>query len=46
MKTMNNYVYCDVCNKFCINRFYDNHLKSQTHINNLIKLQKETLFRL
>ena len=34
-----NRVYCDVCDKFCIERFYKNHLKSQTHINNFYKRQ-------
>ena len=24
-------VYCDVCDKLCIERFYKNHLKSQIH---------------
>ena len=24
-------VYCDVCDKLCIQRFYKNHLKSKTH---------------
>ena len=28
-------VYCDVCDNLCIQRFYKNHLKSQTHINNI-----------
>ena len=27
-------VYCSVCDKLYIERFYKNHLKSQTHINN------------
>ena len=27
-------VYCHVCDKLCIETFYKNHLKSQTHINN------------
>ena len=31
------YVYCNICNKFCIKRFYKNHLKSQTHKNNLLR---------
>ena len=31
------YKYCDVCNKICIKRFYENYLKSQTHINNLLR---------
>ena len=26
-------VYCDVCDKLCIERYYKNHLKSQTHTN-------------
>ena len=30
-------IYCDVCDNFCIERFYKNHLKSQTHINNINK---------
>ena len=33
-------VYCDVCDKLCIERFYRNHLKSQTHINNIRKIQQ------
>ena len=31
---MMNRVYCDICDKHCIERFYKNHLKSQTHTNN------------
>ena len=30
-------VYCHVCDKLCIERFYENHLKSQSHINNIHK---------
>ena len=30
-------VYCTVCDKLCIERFYKIHLKSQTHINNIRK---------
>ena len=30
-------VYCYVYDKLCIERFYNNHLKSQTHINNICK---------
>ena len=30
-------VYCDVCDNLCIERFYKNHLKSQTHMNNIRK---------
>ena len=28
-------VYCDICDKLCIERFYKNHLKSHTHINKI-----------
>ena len=27
-------VYCEVCDKLCMERFYKNHLKSQTQTNN------------
>ena len=30
-------VYCDFCDKLCIERFYKSHLKSQTHTNNFYK---------
>ena len=33
-------VYCDVCDNFCIERFYKNHMKSKTHINNIHKIEK------
>ena len=33
-------VYCDVCDNFCIERFYKNHLKSRTHLNNIRKIQE------
>ena len=33
-------VYCDVCDNLCIERFYKNHLKSQTHINNIRKIEQ------
>ena len=33
-------VYCDVCDKLGIERFYKNHLKSQTHINNIGKTEQ------
>ena len=33
-------VYCDVCDNFCIDRFYKNHLKSKTHINNFRKTEE------
>ena len=32
-------VYCDICDKLCIERFYKKHLNSQTHINNVHKRQ-------
>ena len=28
-------IYCAICDKLCIERFYENHLKSQTHINKI-----------
>ena len=30
-------VYCDICDELCIERFYENLLKSKTHINNIRK---------
>ena len=30
-------VYCLICDKFCIEQFYKNHLKLQTHANNFYK---------
>ena len=27
-------VYCDICDKLCVERYYKNHLNSNTHINN------------
>ena len=32
-------VYCDVCDKHCIEQFYKNHLKSRTHINIIRKIE-------
>ena len=32
-------VYCDVCDNFCIQRYYKNHLKSKSHINNIRKIE-------
>ena len=32
-------VYCDVCGKLYIQRFYKNHLKSKLHINNIRKVE-------
>ena len=28
-----NRVYCDISDELCLNRFYKNHFKSQTHTN-------------
>ena len=25
-------IYCGICDKLCINSYYQNHLKSQTHL--------------
>ena len=33
-------VYCSVCDKLCIERFYKNHLKSKTHTNNVGKREQ------
>ena len=33
-------VYCEICDKRCIERFYKNHLESGTHINNFYKRQR------
>ena len=30
-------VYCEICDKLCFERYYKNHLKSQTHSNNIHK---------
>ena len=32
-------VYCEIYDKLCNKRFYKNHLKSQTHINNIHKIE-------
>ena len=29
--------YCNICDELCIKRFFENHLKSQTHKNNFYK---------
>ena len=31
------YNYCNICDKYVIKRFYNNHLKSSTHVSNIIK---------
>ena len=33
-------MYCDVCEKLCLERFYNNHLKSGTHITVFHKRQR------
>ena len=33
-------VYCEICDNSCIERFCQNHLKSQTHTNNTHKNSK------
>ena len=33
-------IFCDVCDSLCIYRFYKNHLKSKTHINNICKTEE------
>ena len=33
-------VYCEICDKLCIERFYKNHLKSGTHTNTFYKRQQ------
>ena len=30
-------VYCNICDNLCRERFYKNHLQSQTHTNNIRK---------
>ena len=35
-----NRIYCDICDKICIERFYKNHPKSRTHILNTHKRQQ------
>ena len=36
-------VYCNICDKLCIERFYENHLKTQSHTNNFYKRQQFSL---
>ena len=36
-------VYCVICDKHCIERFYKNHLKSQIHTNNNRKRGKQKI---
>ena len=37
-------VYCEICDELCIERFYKNHLKSQTYINNLREKENSLIF--
>ena len=32
--------YCDVCDNLCIQRYYNNHLKSKSHKNNIRKIDE------
>ena len=32
--------YCKICDVLCIERFFENHLKSRTHTNNIRKRQQ------
>ena len=34
------FIYCHICDKLCIERFCQNHLKSQTHISNIRKIEQ------
>ena len=36
-------MYCDICDKICIERYYENHLKSGTHTNNFYKRQRKNI---
>ena len=36
-------IYCEICDKLCIERVIKSHLKSQTHTNNNSKRQKLNL---
>ena len=38
-------VYCDICDKLCTERFYKNHLKSQTHIINIHKIEQSHSYK-
>ena len=33
-------IYCNICDSLCIERFYKNHLKSKTHLNNIRKMDE------
>ena len=38
-------VHCEVCDKLCIERFYKNHSKSQTHTKNKQKKENHPLIK-
>ena len=33
-------VFCNLCDELCTERFYENHLKSQTHTNDILKREQ------
>ena len=33
-------IYCNICDSLCIERFYKNHLRSKTHLNNIRKIEE------
>ena len=37
-------VFCETCDRLCIERYYKNHLKSGTHTNTFSKRQDSILF--
>ena len=37
-------VYCEICDKLCIERYYKNHLKSRTDTNNIRKIETSYFF--
>ena len=37
-------VYCNVCDKLCLERFYENNLKSRTHTKNIRKRENSIIF--
>ena len=30
-------IYCEICDKLCIDKYYQKHLKSETHLNSFRK---------
>ena len=37
------YVYCQICDNYCIRLYYNNHLKSNSHTNNFYKKQRTNI---